>query len=359
MEYGFRGVKIFALEGSDLLANKVCQELNNKLPDSMKPDDGLKLIKVVLDDFDNENVQVQIEKVRGYFTVVIHTQCPPVNTRLMELFALLDAIYNSNPADLLLAFPYMPYARSDRKDQPRISVMSKVLAETFNNVLGVRRVLLLDPHDSHVKHYFKPSADEISSIYMYADFLLYWIEENLGGKKDDVLIAFSDGGAAKRFHKLPKITGLRHDYIDKIRLDNKGTIKIERDIDCQGKTCFMVDDELCSGGTAIEDAKALNKNRAAKIIMLAPHAPLSKKRMESRDLIARLNDSPIDHFLFTDTIPSDDKIQGEKKFHILSVAGLLAEAIAQTIANDSVTKLHEPDNVQLYRPDYSKLILPL
>lgn len=345
-----RGVKVMALPGSDMLAAKVCQELNKRLTGSLKPEGGFKLAAPKVEIFDNDNVEVQIDNVRGYFVVVIHTQCPPANQRLIELFALLDAIYNSNAADLLLTFPYMPYARSDRKDKPRISVMSNVLARFINKGLGVKRVLLVDPHDTHVKHYFWPSADEISTIYLYADYIQYYINEFLDGNKDDVLICYSDSGAAKRFEKLTEITGLPHDYIDKGRVGKKVTIK--RKIACDGKICFMIDDEICSGGTAILDALALQENNAKKIHMLAPHAPLAKVGKSSEELITALNESPIDSFVFTDTIPVEAKIKGQTKFKILSVAGLLAEAIKQTILDDSVTQLHDPENVAIYRPTY-------
>jgi len=339
-----------ALPGSDILAEKVCKELYKRLPKIFKPEEGLILSRPKVSYFDNENVELQIDNVRGYFVVVIHTQTPPVNQRLVELMCLLDAIYNSNAADLLLTFPYMPYARSDRKDKPRISVMSSVLAQIINKTLGVERVLLLDPHDTHVKHYFRPSADEISTIYMFADYLNNYIQTVLGGKKDDVLICFSDSSAAKRSAKLTEITKLPHDYIDKVR-DGK-VVEIKREIATKGKICIMIDDEICSGGTAIKDAQALKDNGAKKIIMYAPHAPLAKEGKSTAEVIAALKNSPIDEFVITDTIPVEDKVSGEPKFKILSIAGLLAEAIRQTIEDDSVTQLHEPGNVGLYRPQY-------
>lgn len=355
----FRGVKVFALPGSDILAEKVCFHLNQILPASLKPDKGVELIHPTIIPFDNQNVTVQIDNVRGYFVVVIHTQCPPVHDHLFSLFSLLDAIQNSHAADLLLAFPYMPYARSDRKDQPRISVMSKVLAEMLNNVLGVRRIILLDPHDSHVKHYFKPSADEISSIYLYIDLLRHLMATQFASVKDKLLIAYSDGGAAKRFAKINEhVPELPHDYIDKYRKDHVGTLQLQKEILCQGKICIMIDDEVCSGGTATEDAQSLKDNGAEKIIMFAPHAPLAKIGWTDEKVITRLEQSPIDHLIFTDTIPAEHKVAGKKKFHILSIAALLAHAIHQTIMNESVTKLHDPGNVSLYKPaDYPFITL--
>ena len=348
----FRGVKVFALPGSDILAKKVCFHLDQILPTSKKTEDGLKLTSPDIVTFDNENVIAQIDNVRGYFVVVIHTQCPPLHDRLFSLFALLDAIQNSNAADLLLVFPYMPYARSDRKDKPRISVMSKFIAETLNNVLGVRRVMLLDPHDSHVKHYFKPSADEISSIYLYIDLIKHLLATQFSADQEKVLLAFSDGGAAKRFSKLTEcLPELKHDYIDKYRKDHQGSLKLQKEILCQGKICIMVDDEICSGGTAIADAESLKNNGADKIIMIAPHAPLAKNGLTIEQIMARIESSPIDQLILTDTIPAEEKIKFSSKIQILSIAKLLAHAIHQTIMNESVTKLHEPTNAHLYKPE--------
>jgi len=346
----FRGVKVFALPGSDILAEKVCFHLNQTLPTAFKPEGGLRLTKPDIFTFDNENVMAQIDNVRGYFVVVIHTQCPPLHDRLFSLFALLDAIYNSNAADLLLSFAYMPYARSDRKDKPRISVMSKFLAEVLNNVLGVRRVMLLDPHDSHVKHYFKPSADEISSIYLYADFINQLIATQFAGDMGRLLLAFSDASAAKRFSKLTELLPfLQHDYIDKYRKDHKGTLELQKEILCSGKICIMVDDEICSGGTAIGDAESLKRNGADKIIMIAPHAPLAKNGMTTEQIMASIEASPIDQIIITDTIPAEEKIKLSSKFHVISIAKLMALAIQQTILDESVTKLHEPSYAEQCR----------
>ncbi|MCX6739738.1 MAG: ribose-phosphate diphosphokinase [Candidatus Parcubacteria bacterium] len=338
----FRGVKVFALPGSDILAEKVCFHLDQTLPIAFKPEGGLTLTRPDIFSFDNENVMAQIDNVRGYFVVVIHTQCPPLHDRLFSLFALLDAIQNSNAADLLLAFPYMPYARSDRKDKPRISVMSKVMAEFLNNVLGVRRVMLLDPHDSHVKHYFKPSADEISSIYLYADFIKSLIATQLAGDTERIMLAFSDASAAKRFSKLTELLpDLKHDYIDKYRKDHKGTLELQKEILCKGKIIIMVDDEVCSGNTAIQDAESLKTNGAEKIIMIAPHAPLAKIGLTSEQIMIRIKDSPIDQIIITDTIPAEEKLKFSNKFQVISVAKLMALAIQQTILDESVTKLHD------------------
>jgi len=341
-----KGVRVFAVPGSHLLAVDVCAELNQRLPLSLRPKEGLQLSQIEIAEFSNENVQVQIPDVRGQFVVVIHTMTPPVNTGVIQLFALLDAIQNSNPADLLLVFPYMPFTRSDRKNKPRISTMGHRLPHILTHSFGIRRVILLDPHDTHIKHYFEPSADEISAQYLIADD----INQTLDGKKrDDCIIAFPDAGAAKRYEKLPGITGLGHDYIDKVRKEDDENPDIKKEIFATGKICFMVDDEVLSGNSAVKDARILKKNGAKEVIMYFAHPVLADKALTSQQLMDKLEDSPIDRFICTDSIPCGDKVAGRTKFTVLSIAGLLAEAINRAIQNESLTALHDPQSVEHYR----------
>jgi len=342
-----RGVRIFALPGSDILAKDVCRELNERLPRDLKPNGEMVLNEIEITRFSNENIQIQIPDIRGHFVVVIHTMTPPVNEGLIQLFTLLDAIKNSRAADLLLVFPYMPYARSDRKNKPRISTMGHRIPHMLAASLGVQRVILLDPHDTHTKHYFEPSADEISALYLLADMI---VNEVAGKDKKQYIIAFPDAGAARRFEKLPEITGLDFDYIDKVHRDDKENLAIKKEIFAAGKTCIIVDDEVMSGSTALKDAAVLKKNGAKEIWMLFTHPVLADQKSTISELINRLEDSAIDRFIFTDSIPCQEKIAGRPKFTVLSVAGLLAEAIKRTIQNESLTALHDPKKVGLYRP---------
>lgn len=160
-------VKVFSTRGSNVLAEEVCKTLETRLPKDLWPKGCLKLGRSQVVRFSNENLQVQVENVRDRFVVVIHSQVPPVNERLVEFFCLLDALKGARPVDILVVFPYYPYARSDKKNQPRISTMAYRLAHILNHSFGIERVMLLDPHDDHIKHYFDPVADEITSIYLF------------------------------------------------------------------------------------------------------------------------------------------------------------------------------------------------
>jgi len=106
--FPFSSVKVFSTTGSEVLASEVCESLKPRLPDQLIPGRELVLSRSNVQRFSNQNIQVQVDNVRGHFVVVIHTQVPPVNDGLIELFALLDAINNARPADVLLVFPYMP-----------------------------------------------------------------------------------------------------------------------------------------------------------------------------------------------------------------------------------------------------------
>jgi len=338
-------VKIFCTRGSEEITSGICERFKNRLREEIRPV-GIAVSNV--QEFSNENIEVQVENVRGYFVVVVHTQVPPVTNRLIELFALLDAITNARPEDVLLVFPYMPYARSDRKNKPRISVLGGLVPRIISDVIGIQRVILLDPHDSHVKHYFHPTADEISSVYLLASH----IEKNIFSKvsKEDCIIVFADAGAAKRFEQFPYLLKLPTAYIDKNRPDDSERPECNKIVgDISGKAAILIDDEILSGNTAIGDAELLKEGGAKNIIMCAPHAILSNKTLSKEDLVRKLENSPIDSFIITDTVPVKEKLALSEKFICISVASLLAEAITRTINNQSLTDLHNYSNVKFYK----------
>ena len=274
--FAFSSVKVFATTGSDGLASKICKALQSRLPSQLQAGDSLTLSKTDVQRFSNDNLQVQVENVRGHFVVVIHTQVPPVNDRLIELFALLDAINNARPADVLLVFPHMPYARSDRKNKPRISTMGHRLPYILATSFGIKRVILLEPHDSHIKHYFNPAADEISAAYLMIDYLE---REVFNSKpKEKSVVVFSDAGAAKQYGKIAHLLKLPAAYIDKDRPDD---IEVPQFNDVVGKVkdkfCLLVDDEILTGGTSIGDAEKLISRGADSVYMAASHAALVHK----------------------------------------------------------------------------------
>lgn len=343
-------VIVFTTSGCEELAKDVCNHLKPRLHINFQPrNNGTLFGKAKVERFSNQNIQAQVDNVRGRFVVVIHTQVPPVNENLIELFALLDAISNASPADVLLIFPYMPYSRSDRKNQSRISTLGCLLPRIISRELKIKKVILLDPHASHIKHYFEPAADEISAIYLMADYVKRQFFTKF--PKESCVLVFADNGSAKRFDKLPPLLDIPVAYIDKGRADNSERTSIKGVVgNVSKKNCIVIDDEILTGGTSIGDAIILKNEGATSVYMFAVHPVLMDKKISDLDLMAKLEASPIDGFVLTDSIPVQDKIKSFKKFKILSITPFLAEAITRAVENNSLTDLHDPNNVSLYRP---------
>ena len=215
--------------------------------------------------------------------VAISTQTPPVNQNLMELMMLMHALENSRAMDVLLVFPYMPYSRSDRKNQAHISSGGVFIPQIFSGILQVKRTLLLDPHDTHIKHYFEfgsmPAADEVTATFLITDY----IERSLaawGWKKDDVVVVFADSGASTRFRDVPSRLGVPRAYIDKSRPDHSENPTAHEIVGrVKGMHCIIFDDEILTGTTAIRDAETVRSFGAKSIVMGAIHAPLTDKRI--------------------------------------------------------------------------------
>lgn len=342
-------VKVFSTRGSDILAKEVSKALRTRLPKELWPEGKMKLARSRVVRFSNENLQVQVENVRNHSAVVIHSQVPPVNERLVELFCLLDALKGASPADILLVFACYPYQRSDKKNQPRISTMAYRLAHIINHSYGIKRVILLDPHDDHIKHYFDPPADEITIIYLFLDYLEQKVF-NSQPKEESVLV-FPDEGASKRYSGFARLLKISTAYIDKGRIGDQEEPVVRGIIgDVKDKFCLMIDDEILTGKTAIKDANGILERGGRSVWMLAPHAPFADRKMAKEKLIQKLVWSPIEKFIVTNSIPtSAQAMLSQPKFIVLPVQFLLAEAINRTVIGQSITELHNPKNVFLYR----------
>jgi len=338
-------VKMFATSGSEKIASDICKSLALRLPSHLQPDQGLALSQHKVSRFHNDEILVQVDNVRGKYGVIIHTEVPPVNDHLIELKALIDAIVNAHPKDLLLVFPYYPYGRADRKNKPRVSTMGQVLAEEITNQ-GVKRVMILDPHAQHIKHFFKPTADDITSMYLFISYLrreffpTYPMEE--------CILVFADAGSAKRYEDFAGLAGLRPAFIYKYRPDSNGDAEVSDVIgDVRNKIAILIDDEILTGNTAIKDAEVLVNAGAGRVVMIATHGVLNHTEIGPAGVIKRLVDSPIDQFIITDSIPLPQLALTSPKFKVISVAHLIAEAIKRTVEDDSLTALRSVDCVEM------------
>ena len=332
-------VKVFATSGMGALAGQVESEMRTKVAErstTYRVEHGGHVVSL----FSNENIEVQVDNVRDHVALVLHTQTPPVNHGLIELLAMLDAINNAHPRQTFVAFPYMPYSRSDRKNKPRISVMGQRLPEILNMVLGVRRVLLFEPHTAHIKQYFIPTADEVPVVpllvkHIKEAFLTKWAPE-------DCTLVFADAGAAKRFEDIPAILRIDPTYIYKSRSDNSESPTIKAIAgSVKGRHCFILDDEILTGNTVIKDAELLKDEGAASVRVLAVHGILADQKMSCEAMMSKFDQSPVDEFILTDSIPLADKVVlFPRKFTILPIAPLVGEACMRLILGESLSELH-------------------
>lgn len=331
-------VKLFATPGTDYLLDDVTATVAGAMVSD--PDFDVSRGEVSVAKFSNENIEVQVDNVRDHTVVVLHTQAPPVSDNLVTLFALLDAINNAHPRNLFVVFPYMPYSRSDRKNRPRISVMGQRFPEILNKVLGVRRVLLIEPHAPHIKQYFAPTADEVPAFPV---LMRQVVERFLSGEDaNDFVAVFADAGAAKRFENIPYALGLSQAFVHKVRLDHSESPTV-RGItgEVRGKHCLLLDDEILTGGTVLRDAAMLKQMGAATVRMVCAHGILADQKCSTADLMRRLADSEVDEFIMTDTVPVEEKIALEpEKFTLVPIAPLLGEAIKRMVLGESLSELH-------------------
>jgi ribose-phosphate pyrophosphokinase len=346
----FTAVKLFAAPGSDEIAQNICNFLQNRIPRYLIPYEGgkLRLAKAEYEIFSNGNPQAQVEEVRDMLAIIVCTQAQPVALNYMLFHAMLKALTDADVADVILAHPYMWFSRSDRKNQPRISTFADLYGDMMSNFFGIRRVLIMDPHDSHIKHYFKPAANEITAVYLLVDYLKKHL---IGDKSNKWTMVFADAGAANKYEKVANLLRVTQAYIVKDREDNSENPTPKKIIgDVKDQNCLIFDDEILTGGTAIKDAKALLDAGAKTLVMAAVHPILEHKELSHHDLIERLKNSLIEKFITTDSVPVGHKpdIQASGKIIILSAAKLLSEAIARMVEGRSLTELLRPENVNLY-----------
>ena len=336
---GRTSVIVFSTTGTESLTDNIEKELRKCMADA-EDRYCLERGNATISKFSNENIEVQVSNVRDRIVLVLHTQTPPVSDGVIQLLALLDAINNAHPRQTFVVFPYMPYSRSDRKNRPRISVMGQRLPEILNKVLGVQRVMLLEPHDPHIKQYFLPTADEVPGVPLLVDHIRTHYLSKLN--REECVVVFADSSAAKRFEKVPTSLGLEPAYMYKTRSDDSEAPIVKAvSGNVKGKHCFLVDDEILTGNTVLRDAEILKAEGAASVRMLVVHGVLADKKLSQEALMKKLADSDVDEFVVTDSIPLGNKPdQANGKLTVIPIAPLLGEACKRMILGESLSELH-------------------
>lgn len=295
-------IKIFAHETAKEFAQEVCECLS------------LPLGKMKVMKFKNDNTFVQImETVREQDVYLMQTTLPPVNERVMELLIAIDALKRASARKINVVLPYFIYSRSDKKDQPRVPVTAKLMAQIIESA-GADRVITCDLHNPAIQAYFTVNCDRLSAQNLLQS---YFREKNL----QDVVIVATDAGSSKKAYKYSEYFGCPIALIDKRREGNDDRALASHVIgDVKGKQVIIFDDEIDTAGSMMETATILEREGAKEIYAGCTHGVLSGPAIE------RIQKSPIKELVITNTIPLPPEKQ-IGKIKVLSIAPLFAEAI--------------------------------
>ncbi len=306
---------IFAGSSNPKLAKKICKSLK------------IKLGEVFVSKFSDGEVRVQIEdNVRGKDVFVIQSTCPPVNDNLVELLILLDALKRASAYRITAVIPYFGYARQDRKDQPRVPITAKLVANVLA-IAGASRVLTLDLHAGQIQGFFDIPLDHLYALNVFYDFFKKIEPNNLVVVSPDVGGIKVARAYAKKFR-----SGLA--IVDKRRNSPDSTDVMHILGDVEGKNVIMVDDMISTGSSLVEAAKALKRHKAKKIYAAITHGILCSNAVQ------RIENSEIDLLVITDSVPLGDE-KKSKKIKVVSVGSLFAEAIKRIRFEKSISVLFD------------------
>ena len=307
-------MKVFSGTANQPLANAICDYI------------GIKLGKCSIRPFPDGETFVKIEEnVRGEDVFIVQPTSPPTNHHLMELFIMMDALRRSSAARITAVLPFYGYARQDRKDQPRVPITAKLVANLLV-AAGANRILTMDLHAQQIQGFFDIPVD-----HLYAAPVMY---EYLEKKKLGELVVVSpDVGGLKMAYAYSQTLEAGLAIIAKRRKSASEVESMAVIGEVRGKNVLIIDDLAETAGTLTKGSELLKKKGAKKILACVSHAILNDTGVE------RLRKSAIDELITTDTVLRP-AIRGVK-ITTLSVAGLLGEAIKRIHSNSSVTSLFE------------------
>ena len=309
-----RELKIFSGNANPALAQEICVYL------------GQKLGEATVSSFSDGEIRVKIdENVRGADVFVVQSCCQPVNDSLMELLIIIDALKRSSANRITAVIPYFGYARQDRKDQPRVPITAKLVADLMTTA-GADRVLSMDLHAGQIQGFFNVPVDHLYALPVLLDYII---------KKQitDLVVVSPDAGGVERARAFAKRLQANLAIIDK-RREGPNQAQIMNIIgDVQGKRVLLLDDMIDTAGTIVQGAQACLDHGAREVMTACTHAVLSGPALE------RLQSSCLSQVVITNTIPLRGKELICPKLHQLSVAPLLGEAIRRIHEDESVSSL--------------------
>ena len=284
-----------------------------------------RLSETVVANFSDGETQVKVlDDVRGSDVFVIQPTSTPVNQNLMELLIMIDALKRASADRITAVIPYYGYARQDRKDQPRVPITAKLVADLIT-VAGAHRVLTMDLHAGQLQGFFNVPLDHLFAINVFAD---YFDRKKI----EDLVVVSPDVGGIKMARAYSKKLRADLAICDKRRIDDKTSEVMNILGDIKDKNVILVDDIVSTAGSICEAAVALKAGGAKKIYAAISHAVLSGPALE------RIDKAPIEEICVTNSIDLPPEKQ-HRKIKVLSIAGLLGEAIRRIHNSESVSGL--------------------
>ncbi len=309
-------LRIFSGNAHPELAQSVCNYLESPLGECE------------VFEFSNENIFVRIqENVRERDVFIVQPMSSPVNTSIMELLIMIDAMKRASAGRVTAVVPYYAYGRSDKKDQPRVPITGRLIANLIETA-GADRMLTVDLHAGQIQGFFNIPVDELTALYMISR---YFINKDL---ENPVVVAADEGGS-KRARNVAQTLDAPLAIIEKRRTGNDEVAEVLNVIgDVEGKTAVIVDDEILTGSTLMEGARVLMDRGAIAVYAGVTHALLSGSAVED------LKASALQELVVTDTIP----LPPEKRIpqiEVLSMAPMIGEAIGRIHTGRSVGELFQ------------------
>jgi ribose-phosphate pyrophosphokinase len=312
----FSRLKIFSGNANKELANAVAKYA------------GIPLGSADVFKFSNDNTFVKIlENVRGADVFIIQPTSFPVNDSIMELLIMIDALKRSSAKKISCVIPYFGYARSDKKDQPRVPITAKLIADILTTA-GADRIIALDLHSEQIQGFFNIPVDHLSAQPIFCRYF----KEHLD--LSNIVVVSPDTGGTNRARKLADRLNCSLAIGDKRRIGNNDQTELVNIIgEVEGKDVLLFDDIIDTGGSLCKIATALKKKGVNKVYAACTHGILSGNAIET------INDSPIENVFVTDSIAAKPNVIECKKIVSISIAELLAMAIKKIHVEESLSIL--------------------
>jgi ribose-phosphate pyrophosphokinase len=309
-----RRFKIFAGSANRQLAEEICKQI------------GVPLGETKIQRFADGEIYFQLlENVRGVDVFIVQPTCNPVDSNLVELLIMIDALKRASAGRITTVVPYYGYARQDRKDRPRVAISSKLVADLLTTA-GTNRALFMDLHAAQIQGFFNIPVDHLFASPVMVG---YFREKNL----PNLTVVSPDAGGVERARFFAAKMGAPLAIVDKRRADINVTEVMHVIGEVRGRTCLIIDDIVDTAGTLVKTAQALLDEGATEVYACASHPVLSGPAIE------RIAASKIKELVVTNSIPLRDEAKAVEKIKVLSIAGLLGAAIESIHMETSVSSL--------------------